>query len=60
MYNAFDFISFQKKSTIQNRSHVNAFGSKFDLDVKEIKVNLGSPFEPTCCLNDSKKSPFEV
>ena len=35
-----------KKST--KCSHLNALGSKFDLDVKYVKVNLGSSFEQTC------------
>ena len=26
---------------------LNALGSKFDLDVKQVKVNLGSSFEQT-------------
>ena len=29
------------------KSHLNALGSKFDLDVKYVKVNLGSSFEQT-------------
>ena len=33
-----------QKSTFQKYSHLNALGSKFDLDVK---VNLGSSFEQT-------------
>ena len=36
-----------KKSTFQKFSHLNALGSKFDLDVKKVKVNLGSSFEQT-------------
>ena len=36
-----------KKSTFQNFSHLNALGSKFDLDVKEVKVNPGSLVEQT-------------
>ena len=36
-----------KKSTFQKKSHLNAVGSKFDLDVKQVKVNLGSLFEQT-------------
>ena len=36
-----------KKSTFQNFSQLNALGSKFDLDVKEVKVNPGSLFEQT-------------
>ena len=34
-----------KKTTFQKFSHLNALGSKFDLDVKQVKVNLGSSFE---------------
>ena len=36
-----------KKSTFQKKSHLNALGSKFDLDVKWVKVNLGLSFEQT-------------
>ena len=36
-----------KKSTFQKNSHLNVLGSKFDLDVKRVKVNLGSLFEQT-------------
>ena len=36
-----------KKSTFQKFPHLNALGSKFDLDVKYVKVNLGSSFEQT-------------
>ena len=36
-----------KKSTFQKISHLNALESKFDLDVKSVKVNLGSLFEQT-------------
>ena len=36
-----------KKSTFPKISHLNALGSKFDLDVKYVKVNLGSSFEQT-------------
>ena len=36
-----------KKSTFQEISHLNAIGSTFDLDVKKVKVNLGSSFEQT-------------
>ena len=36
-----------KKSTFQKKSHSNALGSKIDLDVKNVKVNLGSSFEQT-------------
>ena len=34
-----------KKSSFQKKSHLNALGSKFDLDVKKVKVNLESLFE---------------
>ena len=34
-----------KKSTFLKKSHLNLLGSKFDLDVKWVKVNLGSLFE---------------
>ena len=44
--NDFAFIVF-KKSTFPKISHLNAIGSKFDLDVMEGKVNLGSSFEQT-------------
>ena len=33
------------KSTFKKKSISNALGGKFDLDVKEFKVNLGSSFE---------------
>ena len=36
-----------KTSTFPKNSHLNALGSKFDLDVKYVKVNLGSSFEQT-------------
>ena len=36
-----------KKINFQKNSHWNALGSKFDLDVKYVKVNLGSSFEQT-------------
>ena len=36
-----------KKSTFQKITHLNALGSKFDLDVKKVTVNLGSSFEQT-------------
>ena len=36
-----------KKSTFQKVSHLNALGCKFDLDVKKVKINLGSSFEQT-------------
>ena len=36
-----------KKSTFQKISHSNALGSKRDLDVKSVKVTLGSSFEQT-------------
>ena len=44
--NDFGFNSIQK-STCPKISHLNAIGSKFDLDVKKVKVNLGSSFEQT-------------
>ena len=34
-----------KKSTFQKMSNLTALGSKFDLDVKWVKVNLGSLYE---------------
>ena len=34
-----------KKSTFQKISHLKALGSKFGIDVKKVKVNLGSSFE---------------
>ena len=34
-----------KESTFQNISHLIALGSKLDIDVKQVKVNLGSSFE---------------
>ena len=36
-----------KKSTFQKNYHLNALGRKFDLDVKQVKVNLGSSFKQT-------------
>ena len=36
-----------KKSTFPKISYLNALGSKFNLDVKKVKVNLGSSFEQT-------------
>ena len=36
-----------KKSNFQKFPRLNALGSKFDLDVKLVKVNLGSSFEQT-------------
>ena len=36
-----------KKSTFQKITNLNALGSKLDLDVKEVKVNLGTSFEQT-------------
>ena len=33
------------KKNVQNFSHLNALGSIFDLDIKNVKVNLGSSFE---------------
>ena len=38
-YNSIQKINFSKKS------HLNALGSKFDLNIKYVKVNLGSSFE---------------
>ena len=35
-----------KKSTLK-KSNLNALGSKFDLDIKKVNVNLGSSFEQT-------------
>ena len=34
-----------KKSTFQKISNLNALGSNFDLEVKWVKVNLGSSYE---------------
>ena len=45
--NDFGFNSIQKIN-FSKISHLNAIGSKFDLDVKKVKVNLGSLFEQTC------------
>ena len=42
--NDFGFNSIQKIN-FSSFSHLNALGSKFDLDVKQVKVNLGSSFE---------------
>ena len=42
--NAIILNSFQKQN-FQKKSHLNALGSKFDPDVKKVKVNLGSSFE---------------
>ena len=36
-----------KKSTFPKETNLNALGSKFDLHVKKVKVNLGSSFEKT-------------
>ena len=36
-----------KKSTFQSFFNLNALRSKFDLDVKLVKVNPGSSFEQT-------------
>ena len=36
-----------KKSTFQKITNLNALGRKFDLDVKKVKVNLGTSFEQT-------------
>ena len=44
--NDFGLNSFQKMK-FSKKSHLNALGSKFDLDVKYVKVNLGSSFEQT-------------
>ena len=41
--NDFGFNIFHKI----NFAHLNALGRKFDLDVKKIKINLGSPFGQT-------------
>ena len=38
---------FKKKLPFHIISHLNALESKFDLDVKLVKVNLGSSFEQT-------------
>ena len=45
--NDFGLNSFQKMKFSKKKSHLNALGSKFDLDVKKVKVNLGSSFEQT-------------
>ena len=37
-----------KKSTFKKFPHLNASGSKFDLDIKQVKVNQESSFEQTC------------
>ena len=34
-----------KKSTFQKFTNLNALGGKFDLDVKKVKVNLGTSCE---------------
>ena len=36
-----------KKNIFSKKSYFNALGSKFDLDVKKVKVNLGPSFEQT-------------
>ena len=36
-----------KNQLFQKNSHSNALGSKFDLDIKQVKVILGSSFEQT-------------
>ena len=36
-----------KESTFPKKSYLHALGSKFDLDVKQVKVNPGSSFEQT-------------
>ena len=46
MNNHFGFNSVQKIN-FSKYSHLNLLGSKFDLDVKYVKVNLGSLFEQT-------------
>ena len=38
-FNSIQKINFSKKS------HLNALGSIFDFEVKQVKVNLGSSFE---------------
>ena len=45
--NDFGFISNQKITFSKKKSHLNAIESKFDLDIKLVKVNLGSSFEQT-------------
>ena len=42
--NDFGFIGIQKVNFLKI-SHLNALGSEFDLDVKLVKVILGSSFE---------------
>ena len=37
-----------KKSPFQKKSHLNALARKVDLNIKKVKVNLGSSFEQTC------------
>ena len=44
--NDFGFHSIQKIN-FTKKSHLNALGSKFDLDVKKVNVILGSSFEQT-------------
>ena len=36
-----------KKSSLQKSSHLNALGNKFDLDLKQVKVNLGPSLKQT-------------
>ena len=36
-----------QKLILQNNSHLNALESKFDIDVKKVKVILEPPFEQT-------------
>ena len=36
-----------KKSTFKKITKLNALGSEFDLDVKKVKVNIGTSFEQT-------------
>ena len=45
-YNDFGFNRFQK-IIFQKISHLNALESKFDLDFKQVMVNLRSSFEQT-------------
>ena len=36
-----------KNQIFKEKSHLNALGSKFDLEIKKVKVNLGSSFGRT-------------
>ena len=45
--NDFGFYSIQKINFSKKNTNLNALGSKFDLDVKWVKVNLGTSFEQT-------------